>query len=667
MLARLATPSDLTVRRQRWVGLLLVLLVTGSAVLFWPSGAVQASPNKCDYKEWSQPGNIQHCIDQLDAPTTALQDCMGVPTPDAPDSGFGGWFADNPHVRGVTGMYSKYGYSGYSYTNYNPDCATGLSTSLTSSSMATTTIANGELTVATGIIGATNAIRERAYDPETMWGWSNNLVKTATKAVYEKVFSVFGVISIAIVGIYLIWRSRQANMSDALTTAGWAIMVMVVVTAVASWPLISAHLADNTLIAALGVVHSAVGPQPDNIPLAQCENAKQNPPPGVKHDPSLCTDHRSTAVRASDTATQAVLYDNWLRGELGSSTSRTAKKYGLALYQSSSLTWDEAETIKKHPNKQSAIYARKADDFRRIANQIKTEDPAAYKYLEGEQGSARIGAGLIAIVSALAFSFFDIAASILVIMGFLIFRWAVVAIPILGTVAILRPASAGFKRVINMVVAAIFNIVIFGAGGAIFLFAVDTIMNTTSLPGWLQIVLIWLCGVVGWLMLRPYRRITQLGGKNPVAEVTNIGSWHQRFFSDLKTIALSAGTAAVISDTKDENQGKKAKRQADSADREAPVMAGQTAAEQQTVTTTDAPTSPAPTGEPDPRESEPVPAGYRESARDDGIWDPATDRNMGANAYDDLVDMVNESEARLSSSADAVDSELAADREWSRH
>ena len=26
-------------------------------------------------------------------------------------------------------------------------------------------------------------------------------------------------------------------------------------------------------------------------------------------------------------------------------------------------------------------------------------------------------------------------------------------------------------------------------------------------------VLVWLCGVVGWLLLRPYRRITQLGGR----------------------------------------------------------------------------------------------------------------------------------------------------------
>ena len=51
--------------------------------------------------------------------------------------------------------------------------------------------------IATAIIGASNALRERAWDPQSMWGWADPLVEQATKAVYEKVFSVFGVITLA--------------------------------------------------------------------------------------------------------------------------------------------------------------------------------------------------------------------------------------------------------------------------------------------------------------------------------------------------------------------------------------------------------------------------------------------------------------------------------------
>jgi membrane protein implicated in regulation of membrane protease activity len=126
----------------------------------------------------------------------------------------------------------------------------------------------------------------------------------------------------------------------------------------------------------------------------------------------------------------------------------------------------------------------------------------------------RIGAGFVAILAAAAYATFDIVASLLVLLGFLIIRWAVVAAPALGTVGLLRPASSGLRRLVNAVIAAAINIAIFGTGAAVYLFAVDLIMSTASLPGWLQVTLVLLCGVVGWMLLRPYTRITQLSGRS---------------------------------------------------------------------------------------------------------------------------------------------------------
>ena len=76
-------------------------------------------------------------------------------------------------------------------------------------------------------------------------------------------------------------------------------------------------------------------------------------------------------------------------------------------------------------------------------------------------------------------------------------------------------------------------------------------MSTPTLPGWLQVVLVWLCGVVGWLLLRPYRRITQLGGKDSSEAVSSAGSWHRRFFRDMRTaarldVAEPGGTAEPV-------------------------------------------------------------------------------------------------------------------------
>jgi hypothetical protein len=521
---------------RRALALTMTMFVMVVASIAWavatPSAAsavpARAPGGACSTEEWKQ--DFKTCVNRLQKVGESRAQCLLPPTPSTPDSGLAGWFAERPEAStkpGPKGIYTLYGYAGYGYTTYDLDsgCAATL---IDPDFKFETTVANGEFMVATAIIGASNALRERAWDPQALWGWADPLVQQATRAVYEKVFSVFGVITLAVVGVYLLWRSRQADMGAATTTAGWAILVMVAVTAIAAWPVRSANVADESLITTLGVVHDAIGPRAQNTETAgDCKLGKAD----------ACTDNRPPAVRASDTSTDTMLYRNWLRGLLGSADSETAQKYGRALYDARSLRWDEAETIRQTPATRDGILERKKTQWETVAEQIKQEDPEAYEYLQGINGMDRIGAGFIAVLAALMFAMFDLTASVLVLLGFLIFRWAVIAAPILGTIGLLRPASSGIRRLGNAVVAAIFNIAIFGTGAAIYLFAVDLVMNTVSLPGWLQVVLVWLCGVVGWLLLRPYRRITQLGGKDGTRAIASAGSWHRRFFRDMREAA----------------------------------------------------------------------------------------------------------------------------------
>ena len=517
---------------RRGFALVLTVLVGVVASVAWavaaPSsasaGPLRAPGGACSAEEWSN--DIPGCVKRLQEVSAERVTCLKPPTPSAPDSGLAGWFAERPassKLNGPQGIYSQYGYAGYSFSTYDLDggCAGTLAEP---ESKFENTVANGEFMIATAVIGASNALRERAWDPQALWGWADPLVDQATKAVYEKVFSVFGIITLAVVGLYLIWRSQQADMGAATTTAGWAILIMVAVTAIAAWPVKSANIADQSLITTLGVVHDAVGPRAQS---GQCDDAT----------PGACDDNRPPAVRASDTVTETMLYRNWLRGVLGSADSVTAQKYGRALYDARSFSWSQVQKMRDNPDTRPATIKAKQDQWKRVAETIRIEDPEAYDYLRGVNGMDRIGAGFIAVLAALMFAMFDLTASLLVLLGFLIFRWAVIAAPILGTVGLLRPASSGIRRLGNAVVAAIFNIAIFGTGAAIYLFAVDLIMNTASLAGWLQVVLVWLVGVVGWLLLRPYRRITQLGGKDGTAAITSAGSWHRRFFQDVREAA----------------------------------------------------------------------------------------------------------------------------------
>ncbi|MEV8513408.1 DMT family transporter [Dactylosporangium sp. NPDC051484] len=520
-----------------------------------PTTPATASPTRapgdplCTVEEWRVPSNFQNCADRLQVNVQGKLSCLNAPTPSAPDSGMAGWFAQQPdsnHGSRLWFRYSEYGYAGYDFATYDLKCASVVTNP---SAEFENTVANGEFLIATSILGASNALRERAWDPSYMWGWADPLVNTATKAIYSKVFTAFGAVTLAIVGIYLLWRSRQSDLSNAVTTAGWAVFVMVLITAIAHWPTWSAGLADKTLVTSLGVIHNAVGPQDDSIPPDKCHNP----------DPAACQDNRPPAARASDTAVEGLLYRPWLRGTLGSADSATAQKYGPALYDAKSFSWDDIQSIRADEKRaaeedqqrirehrpgpsivstmRKVITEEKQQQWMKIAEQIRTEDPEAYEHLQGTHGMDRIGSGFLAILSALFFAMFDITASVLVILGFLLFRWAVIASPILGTIGLLRPANAGLRRLGNAVIAAVFNIIIFGTGSAIYLFAVTLILKTGSLAPWLQVLLIWLTGVVGWLLLRPYRRITQLGGKDSTRAITSAGGWHRLFMRDVRQAA----------------------------------------------------------------------------------------------------------------------------------
>ncbi|MFI5840807.1 MFS transporter [Catenuloplanes sp. NPDC051500] len=517
-------------RRAGRVGaVVLALMVLAMGTVSWPftspaqaavASSAAAPGDLCSTDEWQ--ANFRPCVDMLGEVASERAQCLKAPDPEAPDAGLAGWFASRPESSkqlGPSGFYSNYGHAGYNFATYDIEggCA---STIIAPEYRFETTVANGEFMIATAIIGASNALRERAWDPKTMWSWADPLVDQATKSIYKKVFSVFGAITLSVVGLYLLWRSRQSDMSNTMTTAGWALLVMVAVTAIAAWPVKSANLADSTLVTTLSVVHNAIGPAKDDIPPEKC----------AMPNPDACVDKRPPAVRSSDTVTESMLYRNWLRGVLGSAESDTAKKYGEALYDAHALRWEELEKIRTNPSTRDATIAAKNRQWMKVAEQIKAEDTEAYTYLQGKKGMDRIGAGFIAMLAALLFALFDITAAVLVLLGFLIFRWAVIAAPILGTVGLLQPAGEGLRRLANAVVAAVFNIAIFGTGAAVYLFAVDLIMNTTTLPGWLQVVLVFLSGVVGWMLLRPYRRITQMGGKNNAAA----DSWSRRVFRDLR-------------------------------------------------------------------------------------------------------------------------------------
>lgn len=443
--------------------------VAVTAVIDMTPAAAAPGDGLCSIAEWRNPLKYADCAGRLVAGAQAVVSCTDPPEPVSPASGA----ADSVTVRPdnpTTGRYGTYGVAGYNLHLYDTGCAGQI---LHPSATAQTAAADMLFGSATTIVGVANTLRTYAYDPTRMWGWADPALDGLTKAVFDQTWSVWGALSIALLGCWLIWRAKQGHLSQAFKAVTWAVAVVVVVTAVASWPSTSVHYADKAAATGLSVVQA----------------------------PFTAT----TGDSPSDTLVDAVLYRQWLQAVLGSADSPTAQKYGPALHDASTLTWAEANDIEQDPSKRAGIIAAKNAQWKAVAAQVKAEDPEAYTHLQGMRGSDRLWAGVWAVLSAALLAAFDLWASLIILLAFLMFRIAVLLLPLLAVVGVYYPAGNILRRLANAVVTSTINVIFWGAGVAVYLWSARTVMAVETLPGFLRVVAVALVGVLIWWGLRRSR------------------------------------------------------------------------------------------------------------------------------------------------------------------
>lgn len=504
------------------------------ASLVWTQPAQAAPGGLCSSEEWRHPASFVDCARRTGAAAGQKAGCVTAPTPGTPTEGMAGWFTARPDSSlrdGVAGQYSQYGVGGYGLDTYDIGCLAALKQPQLSME---NWIASGEFQGAASIMAAANGLRERAYNPGSMWGWSDSFLQSTTSTTFKYIFTPIGAMTIAVIGLGLIWQARSGNMSKTMQITAWALFVMVAVTGVAKYPVGAAHTADAAVTKGLSGIHSVLGPGPKDIPAAQCVLGGD-----------ACIDHRSVATRSSDVVVDAVLYRSWLTAVLGSADTDTAKKYGPALYDATSMTWGEAARVQNNATLRVQLLEQKAQTFNTIAAQIQVEDPVAYEHLRGIHAGNRVGYGLVAIVSSALFAAFDVTASVVILFGFLIFRVAIIFLPLLGTFGMAMPAAGPVRRVFHMTVSAAANILVFGAGTGIYLTAVDWIFRS-PLPGFAQTLAVAATGVLFFVLLRPARHLfhTATGRARDKPTLTS------RMFSGGKEIYdnKSGGTEAAPAD-----------------------------------------------------------------------------------------------------------------------
>jgi hypothetical protein len=418
-------------------------------------------------------------------------DCKEAPTPDMPGQGLSSFFSntpdplppqEDPFARGATTtIYEQYGYAGLRWNNYDLGC--GPDAARHPDAVVGTAFGNWMLNVPLALTAITSSITEVAFAP-TFLDVFDPTIQRVSDALYRGLFASWVPAVLALLGIAVLLKARRAALATTAASIGWAMMVILVATAVFKWPIAAGHFADDTVTATLGTV------------VGDLNEGQKSDNPGVT---------------VASHVHESIFYSSWLAGTLGSTDSETVRRYGADLFKSQALTWREAQIVQNDPQQGQVIIEQKKERFAEIAAEIKANDPAAYEHLTGKRSDTRVGYALLSSLGALLALPFLLVASLLLIGSFLIVRLAVMLFPAFATIGVF-PAGRGVVLGIGRTVgAALVNSVIFGLGAAVTIRVLGLILDPSSrLPAWLSLVLMPLFGFIMWVALKPFRRLTTM-------------------------------------------------------------------------------------------------------------------------------------------------------------
>jgi hypothetical protein len=456
--------------------------------------ATAAAPKKCDPRKRFDVGIF--CADT--SKITKFFACKTPPVPQMPGRGFSGFIDSGPAKPDLTVLKSEksqklpvYSQVQYppSWTTYDLGCTAGLPTD--PGATLDTTIGNWLKGAATSIVALCNSMN-RLVSPPTFMSRLNPLLIQGSAALRDAIFKPYVGPVLMLIGIGIIVAARRKQLPKATEAVVWAIFVMTIAISLWQEPVKAENMASSAATSVIGSVNSHI---------YGAQSASQDP----------------SAVRA-DLLTQNVLYTQWLQGELGSSTSTTAKKYGRRLLDDQTLTYAQADQLQRLTATGNPLYAKvvagyinmKQTDFQNIANKIKTEDPDAYNHLKGSAGG-RIGAGAVSLVAAIFTAPFMIVANLMIVIALLIIGFVVIFFAVIALAGMFLQMRSLIITVFERSLGAVINAVVFAAGAAINALAVSLFLQPNiGIPAWASILL---CGVVSlmlWSIMKPFRRIGKM-------------------------------------------------------------------------------------------------------------------------------------------------------------
>lgn len=398
-------------------------------------------------------------------------DCKESPEPDRPGTGLVGSIDPPTYGVGEPGsVYDEVGYAGLIWHNYDLGCA-GAAV-FNPASTTDTWLGNQAFNLAKFAVGGVNWSHYLIADGGELLAPLDDLVTTATRAMYDAVFTTFIGPVLLILAVFLLVLAMRGDLARQAQRGAFALAALVVGSAAYLAPVEWSRAADSLLLDGVTAMQEGFL---DEVGLGNRDTL-----------PTVLVDQ--------------VIYQNWLRGEFGAPDVPQAEQFGRDLLRAQTFTKPEVAEGRATLE----LAEQKKADFAAIGTQLGDR----YPYFTGEAGS-RTGAGVLAVVQALCIALFQLLSKVLVLVAMLLLRLMVMTAPAIAVVAVLKPDI--LPALLRVGGAAIVNTLVVGAlAGLHALLVVSLFRPGAGIDLWLALLVTGVVTVVMWAVARPFRRLVSM-------------------------------------------------------------------------------------------------------------------------------------------------------------
>ena len=398
--------------------------------------------------------------------------CQDAPAPIAPKSGLPGMLtnqpkdvpdaAPDPFKDPAVPIGDVYGYN-WKWSNFDLGCGSDFLRDPVA--VSNTQSANVVMSVLGGVLAGLGSLEQMAKTSSL--GWLTDVVSGVADKLKGPLLAVWLPLAMLGVGLIIGFRAKRASYSDTLRTA----LIIVGAVGMATFALVFPAVASSAVDKAVVTVSDAAGKQ--------------------------------FSASATDAVTRESAYRTWLTGNFADPDSPAAQELGPRLMSATHYTWSDMKRMSADPAAKKQIDTAKAAEFKAVAKELETRDPAAYETFTGR--GERTAPALLGVLVVVCMGLFIGLAMLMVLIARVMMQGLALAAPLAAVLGVLPTHTSVLSRLWDLFTASIVAVAKFVIAGGVMALVLAAIQTNDELGAGAKLFWVVVATAVALVLTRPIR------------------------------------------------------------------------------------------------------------------------------------------------------------------